>query len=289
MEKLKGITKGFIILFVLLLTACGGENAEEEGDDDTISISQIEWSENIAVTNMWKYILEEKGYHVELTLLDMGTTMSALANDELDVNLEIWLPVQDRNYLEQYGDDIHFSDETWFDNARVGLAVPSYLEEINSIEDLKEYQELFEAEITGFDPGAGTMEITEELIETYGLDYELISSSEPAMLAAIGQAIENEQAIVAPLWTPHWIFSELDLKFLEDPENVYGGTEKIHHATRSQFEDDYPEVAQWFENWKMDDEQIGELINHTENTDDPYDGAVEWVDNNRDIIEEWID
>lgn len=297
MSKVK---KGFLSLVFLtlfaVLIACGSENeedisksSEEETAKGTISIGQIDWAENIAVTNMWKYILEDEGYDVELTSLGMGTTMQALESKELDASLEIWLPVQDKNYYEQYNEVINFSDETWFDNAKVGLIVPTYLEDVNSIEDLNENKALFNSEITGFGPGAGTMEVTEELIGVYDLDYELLSSSEPAMIAAIDQAIQNEEAIVAPLWTPHWVFAEYDLKFLEDPENVYGGVEKIHHATRLGFDEDFEEVDQWFKNWKMDDAQIGDLINYVEDAEEPIDGAGEWVEENRDLIGEWID
>lgn len=291
------VKKGFLSLMFLMLfavlIACGSEDedgasSEEDTTKGTISIGQIDWAENIAVTNMWKYILEDEGYDVELTVIGMGTTMQALESQELDASLEIWLPVQDKNYYEKYNDVINFSEETWFDNAKVGLVVPSYLEDVNSVEDLKENKALFNSEITGFGPGAGTMEVTEELIEVYGLDYELLSSSEPAMIAAIDQAIKNEEAIVAPLWTPHWVFSKYDLKFLDDPENVYGGVEKIHHATRHGFEEDFEDVDQWFKNWKMDDAQIGELINYVENGEEPIDGAGEWVEENRDLINEWL-
>uniref|UniRef100_UPI003081F101 glycine betaine ABC transporter substrate-binding protein n=1 Tax=Virgibacillus salexigens TaxID=61016 RepID=UPI003081F101 len=98
-------------------------------------------------------------------------------------------------------------------------------------------KEMFEEEITGFDPGAGTMEVTEGLIKDYNLDYELVPSSEPAMITEIDQAIKNEEPIVAPLWTPHRLFSQYDLKYLDDPKEVYGGVEKIHHATRQGFAD----------------------------------------------------
>src|SRR5699024_4782251 len=136
-------------------------------NDKTIEMGQINWAENIAVTNMWKVILEDEGYNVNFNVLDIGTTMAALENDELDVTLEIWLPVQDANYLEQYEDKVNFSEETWYDNAKVGLVVPTYMEDINSIEDLNDNVDLFEGIITGFDPGAGTMEVTEDLIEEY--------------------------------------------------------------------------------------------------------------------------
>ncbi|ADH97716.1 glycine betaine ABC transporter substrate-binding protein [Salisediminibacterium selenitireducens] len=268
--------------------ANNADGNEAIGNGEEITISQISWAENIAVTNMWKYVLEEKGYEIDLVLLDMGSSMAALDNGELDVNLEVWLPVQDANYVEQYGDTVNFSEATWFDNAKVGLVVPEYLEDVNSIEDLNEHADLFNGEIVGIEAGAGTMEVTEDLIEIYDLDLELVPSSEPAMLSEIGNRIEAGEAIVAPLWTPHWVFSEYDLKFLEDPELVYGDVEKIHHATRADFADDFPEIQEWFNNWKMTDEEIGELIDYVESADEPFDGAVEWVDENRDLIDEWV-
>lgn len=300
----KGLGVFSALTMTAALAACGNDNennneeaadadnntnnAETSGNGEEITISQISWAENIAVTNMWKFLLEEQGYDVDLVLLDMGSSMAALDNGELDVNLEIWLPVQDANYIEQYGDTVDFSDATWFDNAKVGLAVPEYVEEVNSIEDLNEHADLFNGQITGIEAGAGTMEVTEDLIEVYDLDIELLPSSEPAMLSEISNAIADERPIVATLWTPHWIFSEYDLKFLEDPKETYGGVEKIHHATREDFADDFPEVQEWFNNWKMTDEEIGELIDYVESAEEPFDGAVEWIEENRDLIDEWV-
>lgn len=278
------------IVMITVLTACGSTNEAggEEESNKELTIGQISWAENIAVTNMWKVILEDKGYEVELENLNMGSTMAALKSGDLDASLEIWLPVQDANYLESYQDTVNFSDATWYDNAKVGLVVPEYLDDVNSIEDLNEHKEMFEGNIVGFDPGAGTMEITEQLIQDYELDYVLQSSSEPAMLAEIGEAVKNEEPIVAPLWSPHWIFSKYDLKFLEDPKKTYGGVEKIHHATRQGFSDDHPEVSEWLKNWKMNDQQIGELINVVENSEEPIDGAREWVEENEELIGEWV-
>ncbi|WP_027962985.1 glycine betaine ABC transporter substrate-binding protein [Halalkalibacillus halophilus] len=297
------------LALILVLVACGddnGESTEENDDSETgeeteeteatdsdevkeIEIGQINWAENIAVTNMWKIILEERGFDVTLTLLDMGPTMAAVANDELDASLEVWLPVQDANYLEEYEDDINFSDETWYDNAKVGLVVPEYMEDVNSIEDLNEHADKFDGQITGFDSGAGTMEVAEDMIEEYELELELVPSSEPAMISAINQAVANEEPIVAPLWNPHSIFAEHDLKYLDDPKESFGGVEKIHHATRQGFEDDFPELDQWLKNWKMDDEQIGELMAAVEDTEEPIDGAREWVEENEDLINEWLE
>ncbi|MBT2569824.1 glycine betaine ABC transporter substrate-binding protein [Planococcus sp. ISL-110] len=285
------------ILMVTVLTACGNTDGESDSDQTAtqveegtkeLTISQINWAENIAVTNMWKVILEEKGYDVKLNVLNMGVTMQALESGDIDASLEVWLPVQDANYLEEYQDTVNFSEATWYDNAKVGLIVPSYVEEVNSVEDLNEHKDIFGSKIVGFDPGAGTMEVTEQLIKDYDLDFKLLQSSEAAMLAEISEAIKNEEPIVAPLWSPHWVFSKYDLKFLEDPQNTFGGIEKIHHATRQGFEEDHPEVSEWLKNWKMEDEQIGELIEYVESAEDPLAGATKWVEENEELIGEWV-
>ena len=294
--KFRSFLNVFLLSIVVagVLVACSNndenkENTSSNDDKQAIDMGQINWAENIAVTNMWKVILEEEGYDVNLNLLDIGTQMAALENDELDISPEIWLPVQDASYLEQYKDKVNFSEATWYDNAKVGLVVPSYMEDINSIEDLHDHVDLFEGVITGFDPGAGTMEVTEDLIEEYDLPFELLPSSEPAMLTEISEAMKEEKPIVAPLWSPHRIFSELDLKYLDDPKEVYGGVEKIHHATRLDFADDHPELATWFDNWNMDDDQIGSLMVEVSEAEDPLDGARKWVEENENVINEWLE
>ncbi|WP_019157005.1 glycine betaine ABC transporter substrate-binding protein [Robertmurraya massiliosenegalensis] len=296
-KRNKELSIMLVLLMLALLTACGstsGETSNEQTgaesgvNEEVITIGQINWAENIAVTNMWKALLEDKGYNVEFSILSMGAMMQALETGDLDVSLEIWLPVQDANYFETYKDTVNFSESTWFDNAKVGLVVPTYVEEVNSVEDLNEHKELFDGEIVGFDPGAGTMDVTEQLIQDYDLDFELTPSSEPAMLSEIQRSVENEKPIVAPLWSPHSVFSKYDLKFLEDPQSTYGGIEKIHHGTRHGFEEDYPKVNDWFKNWKMDDQQIGQLIDYVESASDPLEGAKKWIDENQALVNEWV-
>src|SRR5699024_10860151 len=166
--------------------------------------------------------------------------------------------------------------------------VPKYMDEVNSIEDLNEYKDKFDGEITGFEPGAGTMEVTAEVIEDYDLDLNLVERSEAAMIASVRDAVENEEPIVAPLWTPHYIFSEVDLKFLDDPQKTYGDVEEIYMATREGFDSDHEEVYKWFTNWKLSDDELGDLmVSVQENEDDPFAGAEKWVEENQDVIDAW--
>jgi len=42
------------------------------------------------------------------------------------------------------------------------------------------------------------------------------------------------------------------------------------------------------ENWKMDDDSIGELMTYVEEAEEPIDGARKWVEENQDLIDEWV-
>src|SRR5699024_1934270 len=159
------------------------------------------------ITNVWKAILEEEGDEVDLKLVEMGPQLRSLADGDLDMAPDVWLPVQANSYYEKYKDDADFAEEPWYDNGTAGLAVPECMDAVNSIEDLNEYKYKFDGEITGFEPGAGRMEVTADVIEDYDLDFDLIESSEAVMITSVKNAVENEEPIVAPLWTPHYIFS----------------------------------------------------------------------------------
>lgn len=146
-------------------------------------------------------------------------------------------------------------------------------------------------EIVGIEPGSGTMKIAEETIEAYNLDLDLLPSSEPAMLTELKKAIKNEEPIVVTLWQPHWIFTEYDLKFLEDPKGTLGASENIHTMVRLGLEDDQPSAYQFLDNffWEVDD--MNEVMSKfgQDETVEPREAAAEWIEKNRDRVDAWIE
>src|SRR5699024_1399607 len=286
------VKKSSLIMVIALmgvLAACGGNSDDSaDADNDEIFIGQISWPENIAVTNMWQAVLEDEGYDVNLELVDMGPQMASLAENDMDIAPEVWLPVQDKNYYEEYKDDVEFFVEPWYDNSVVGLAVPEFMDDIISIEDLNENKDLFDGEITGFEPGAVMMETTEVMMEEYDIDYDLVDCSESAMISAVKDTDEQEVPIVAPLWKPHFIFAEADMKFLDDPKKSFGETEEIYMAAREDFKEDQEEVYNWMQNFELDDEELEDLmVEVQDNEEDPLAGAEKWVEDNEDLVESW--
>src|SRR5690606_9809106 len=174
----------------LLAGACGGGGGgvatgpeEGEGGGQEISIAMIPWEEDIAVTNLWKVILEEKGYSVTIEEVDVAPTFQGVANGDIDMYLDVWLPTTHGDYWDQYGEQLEDLG-AWNEGASLELTVPSYVEDVNSIADLADNADLFDSRIVGIEAGSGLVQQTEnEAIPTYGLDdYELVKSSTPAML-----------------------------------------------------------------------------------------------------------
>lgn len=265
-----------------------GEGTEKQEAKGTLKLGYVNWAEGIAMTNLAEAILEDKmGYEVETKMADPALVFTSVADSSFDAFLDAWLPVTHESYMEKYGDDLVDLGYN-FEGARIGLVVPEYVE-IDSIEQMNEYKDKFDGKIVGIDSGAGIMKATNRAIEEYGLDFELIAGSGPAMTAALKDAIDNEKWIIVTGWKPHWKFARWDLKFLEDPKKVYGEIENIHTVARKGLEEDAPDVVQFLKNFKLDDQQLGSLMGMIEEGDgEPIDAAKEWMQQNEDLVNSWL-
>ena len=238
---------------------------------------------------MWKLILEDEGYEVELEELEPGLIFEGMANGDIDFFLDGWLPTTHASYMETYGDQLE-TVGVWYDNASLSIAVPTYVDEVNSLEDLADNADLFDGKIIGIEEGAGLTKATqEEVIPGYGLDgvMDLVTSGTPAMLSELDTAIANNEPIVVTLWHPHWAYATYDLKDLEDPEGALGGAEEITTFARSGFGADFPEVNDMLAKFVMTDDQLAELEDYVFNQypGEPEEGAKAWLDANPDFVD----
>ena len=70
-------------------------------------------------------------------------------------------------------------------------------------------------------------------------------------------------------WNPHWKFAEYDLKYLEDPEGVFGAAEDIHTITRLGLADEMPEAVEVLGNFFWTEDDMGVIMNDINNGADP--------------------
>ena len=174
------------------------------------------------------------------------------------------------------------------EGAAIGLVVPTYMEDVNSIEDLADHAN---KTITGIEPGAGVVAAAERALDDYeNLEgWEVQTSSSGAMATALGQAYENEEEIVVTGWSPHWKFQKYELKYLEDPKGTFGEAESIHTMARQGLEEDLPEAYKVLDNFNWTSEEMEVVMTAIQDGEDPEDAAVAWVEANQDRVAEWTE
>lgn len=258
--------------------------AEEKG---TIKIGLVNWAECVAVSNLWKVILEDQGYTVEITQLDVAPLFTGLSNGDLDFFMDSWLPFTHEAYWTEFGDKLEDIGIWYEEDAKIGLAVPTYVT-IDSIAEMKDNADKFDSQIIGIDPGAGIMKAANNANESYGLGFEVVQGSEPAMMAALDKAYNNEEWVAVTGWSPHMMFAKYELKYLDDPNGDFGSAEEIHTLARQGFSADQPEVTAMLKKFSMSDAQIGGLTGMISDGMEPAEAAKKWIEENQDAVNSWI-
>ncbi|MFS7390314.1 glycine betaine ABC transporter substrate-binding protein [Carnobacterium maltaromaticum] len=144
--------------------------------------------------------------------------------------------------------------------------------------------------ITGIDAGAGIMSSTEKAISDYQLDknnWQLQPSSTAAMTSTLAKAIKDKRPIVVTGWTPHWMFTKFDLKFLEDPKGSFGKAENIHTIVRKDLKKDEPTAYEVLDRFYWTPEEMADVMLQVNEGVDPEKAAADWLKANPEKLEEW--
>lgn len=290
MKRVLGI---MMVIAILFIAACSNDNGEttngsEEGStDEKIVFGQTGWSSTEAPTEIAKQILEEAGYEVEVSILDQPVIFEGLQKEEVDFFMDAWLPYTEEALWDEYGDDMVKVAKSYSD-APLGWVVPSYVEE-ESIEEIKQNPEKFDGKVYTIDAGAGIANIAAEVIEDYELDmYELIYSSEGAMLGELDARINDEEPVIITGWRPHSMFTQYDLKFLEEPNENYK-FDDIYVIAYKGIEEKYPEAYEILSKWSIDVEDLEEMMYDYEINGVSFEESAEkWIEENRDKVDDML-
>lgn len=107
----------------------------DEVDGDEIELSYVEWDTEIGSTNVIKVVLEDLGYDVTITPLDMAVMWESVATGNTDGMIAAWLPTSQGELYEEHKDDVENLGAN-LEGVRIGLVVPDYMD-IDTIEDLE--------------------------------------------------------------------------------------------------------------------------------------------------------
>ncbi|MFY8330567.1 ABC transporter permease/substrate binding protein [Vagococcus carniphilus] len=256
----------------------------DKNDKGTINLAYVEWDSEVASTNVLGEVLKQMGYKVNMTPLDNAIMWESISKGESDAMVSAWLPKTHEAQFEQYKNSLDPLNAN-LKGAKVGLVVPSYMD-VNSIEDLTDEANQV---VTGIEPGAGVVSAAEETLKAYPnlKDWKLETASSGAMVVALDQAIKNKEPIVITGWSPHWMFSKYDLKYLEDPKQTMGSEETINTMARKGLKDDEPEAYNVIKNFHWETKDIESIMLKVNNGEAPETAAKDWIKDNPDKVAKW--
>ena len=253
-------------------TAAVGESAERTAvaQRDDLRLGWSPWADAEVVSLMAEQLIETHyGVPVERVMADIGIQYQSVARGDLDLMLMAWLPGTHRDYWERVRDQVLDLGPMY--SGKLGWVVPDYVpaNELNSISDLRDptLAKRFGNRVQGIDPGSGLNQASEQALKSYRLaDIELISASSAAMTAVLAQAIREQRWVVVTSWTPHWMFARYQLRFLEDPQGVFGGTERIHAVARLGLDKQFPQVTDFLNRFHIPDQELSAVLLNAQNT-----------------------
>ncbi|HEP5784703.1 TPA: ABC transporter permease/substrate binding protein [Streptococcus pyogenes] len=280
---------GLAALAVFLIAALGrGIMAMTSGMADkgeTVNIAYVQWDSEVASTHVIAEVLKNEGYHVTLTPLDNAVMWQTVANGNADFSTSAWLPVTHGQQYQKYKSKLDDLGPN-LKGTKLGLAVPKYMTDVNSIEDLSKQAD---QKITGIEPGAGIMAAAQRTLKEYHnlSSWELVAASTGAMTTSLDQAIKKKDPIVVTAWSPHWMFAKYDLKYLKDPKETFGSTENINTIARKGLKKDLPNVYKIIDKFHWTQKDMEAVMLDINKGMSPEAAAKKWVEANQSKVSSW--
>ncbi|QQE78667.1 glycine betaine ABC transporter substrate-binding protein [Alicyclobacillus sp. SO9] len=315
MKRTMGVVASVTVLATLAVSGCGtstgnkNQNTSSSGAGNTanqattntssssstgdknkqITIGYMNWTEDVAATFLWKRLLEQKGYKVDLKQLSPGPVWEGLYGNQVNLFLDTWMPYADKHYMNKYGSHVNVLGRWYAGNTKEGFVVPDYMKNIKTVADLRTHAKEFGGKIVGISPGSIEMGQAKTAIQKYNLPYKLQSSSSAAMLTALKRAYDNKQPIVVTLWSPHWAFAKYHLHYIPDPKNVFGKPGVIETVATKTWSASHPTAISWLKNFHLSVKQLGTLEEDINNhPQDKMAGVDQWISKNKQLVDAWF-
>ena len=262
---------------------------------DKVTLGYVDWPGVTVKTQVAAQILNYMGYETDLKSLAVPVVFKGLANKDLDIFMGAWLPTM-KSISEKYFKDGQIMELTVNLNETIyTLAVPKYVWDagVKSEADLVKFADKFNKKIIGIEPGNDGNQVVLDMIKnnTYGLkDWELVEASTEAMMIAVGSAIKKNEWVCWLGWSPHWMNLAYDIKYLEDPEGVWGTEpEVVKTLAWTGFDKEQPNLARFFSQVHVTPEVQGFWIDqYSRQKMDPAQVAKDWIKNNLGVVDMWV-
>jgi glycine betaine/proline transport system substrate-binding protein len=277
-----------LVLGSLSLTGCGAL-----GQGKVLTLANMGWDENVAVSNLTKVVLEEEdelGYErVEIHTSDkLGSTYSGVASGDLDAFQDVWLPNQEA-LLDRVAGDVEHLDPWFLGETKQGMAVPAYMD-VRSIDQLNGTDVQL---IYGIEPSSVMMhKVGGQVIQAYGLKQQLVEGPTAGMLYEVERLYATREDFVFLAWSPHWMNQRYDIRYLEDPKDALGPTNdpaKCSTIVRDSLRESDPAAYAFMDALELTEGQIEGLESAINEEGAPLAGTRRWVSENREVVRPWIE
>ncbi|MFW3564763.1 glycine betaine ABC transporter substrate-binding protein [Staphylococcus caprae] len=292
------------LALAIVLSACGNGGSGSSDDGNTslgkkeVTIPYIASDNSTPRSLVIAEVLKKAGYDVTTTpVQSSGPLYASVSQDSDSFHASGIFPSTDKSFYNKFKSQLTVYDKkNLVDNVKVGLAVPKYERNIDSISDLnssKSFGKSVDWTIQGTDDRNGVMKQTKSELDDGQLDqYRLHKSSDQDQFKAIQKAYKQQKPIVFTAMEPSWFSKELDIKMLKDPEKIYGkDDEHINLVFNKGFQKNHPAAytiaTRISDNWSKDDEeQLAKKI--FKDNKNPEDVAKNYVDDHETKIDKWL-
>ena len=227
----------FLALSLLLLPLGHSSMAASK----KLVFAEFNWN-SIQVHNRIAGFILEHGYGYEIAytrLLHSIGDFLAFTRGEADINMEVWVELQQEAYAKALvaGDVLDLGSN--FTDAWQGWVVPTYVikgdpqrgikpmaPDLKSVYDLPKYWEIFrdpndptKGRFISNIPGSEMQMINERKFVAYGLGkyYNILEDPEMGCDYGLVDAHENGQPWLGYYWTPSWAMGKFDMIPIEEP------------------------------------------------------------------------
>ena len=209
------------------------------------------WSDISATNGVLATVLKGLGYEQKVETLAVPVTYKSVGDGIIDVFLGNWMPAQkkfvDPLIAEGKMEVVHKN----LSGVKFTLAVPDYVYEggVKTVEDISKHADKFGKKIYGIEPGAPVNQNMQAMIKAgdYGLaGWEVVESSEQAMLAQVDRAGRQKNWIVFVGWQPHPMNTKYKMQYLSGGEKTFGanyGSSDVFTVARKGYTAECPNMA----------------------------------------------
>jgi glycine betaine/proline transport system substrate-binding protein len=263
-----------------------------------VTFSDVGWTDITATTALATTVLQALGYETETKVLSLPVTFTALATDDIDVFLGLWMPSME-------ADVAPYRDAASIDILRANLTGAKYTLATNKagadlgITDfagIVAHKDALDGKIYGIEPGNDGNRLLLEMIATdkFGLgSFEIVESSEQGMLAQVGRADNAEKPVVFLGWEPHPMNAQFEMTYLTGGDEIFGpdlGGAEVQTTTRKGYAGNCANVGKFLQNLEftlaMENEVMGKILNDGQ---EPGEAARDWLKANPDAVLGWLD